>query len=696
MPMLHEPCEAVAAETEARAVRSFTEGPVVLFVWKAEEGWPVEYVSPNVERNFGHCASDFTCGRLAYTALIHPDDLARVTEDVRVRIAQRDDRYEQEYRLKCADGAFRWVQDHTVVERDAAGAPARFCGYVIDITARKESETRYRRIVEMATEGVWMMDAARRTTYVNPQMCAMLGVRAGAMLGNVVTEFMFPEDLPVHEERMRARAHGLGSRYDQRFRRADGQAVWCRVSATAVLDEYGRFSGSFATFVDITERIRTEEALRRSEKLNTDLLNATHDSAFLLGLDGRIIALNAFAAERLGRPAGELVGTVIYDHLPPDVATRRRTLVTGAVRQGCPLRFEDERDGRVFEHHVYPVRGANEEVTAVAAFARDVTAQKATEDTLRRTTALVDSVREAQGRFLAGGDDRAVFASLLQTLVSLTGSEYGFLDEVLPGADGVLYKRSLALSDIAWDSDSRALYRQLSARNLEFRALDNLAGLPAVSARLVLANDVPHDARGRGVPKGHPPIRTYMGVPMFFGGELVGVAGVANRPGGYTEEIASFLEPFTRTCAGIIHAVRAARKESELRDTLRANEEKFRIVAENARDWEFWRDEEGRYVYSSPSCARVTGYPPATFAADPDLLGAIVHPDDRALLARHVAEVETPHAAGECVFRVVRADGACRLIEHVCQSAIDAEGRYRGVRASNRDITGGAAGEISR
>ncbi len=171
---------------------------------------------------------------------------------------------------------------------------------------------------------------------------------------------------------------------------------------------------------------------------------------------------------------------------------------------------------------------------------------------------LLDSIRKAHECFLATDDSGEVFKFLLESLISLTDSEYGFLDEVLRDDKGELYKLSLALSDISWDDDSRKLYNDLIARNLEFR---NLSGTPAMSGKLVIANDAPHDSRSGGLPAGHPSILAYIGLPLYFGGKLVGVAGVANRPGGYDENLAKELEPFLSTCASMIHAMRQREKE---------------------------------------------------------------------------------------------------------------------------------------
>ena len=125
----------------------------------------------------------------------------------------------------------------------------------------RESEERYRRIIETSNEGIWSMDAAHRTTLANDAMCAMLGYSRAEMLGRPVEDFMFYEDIDDHAARMAGRRAGQDGRYEHRFRRKDGQACWCLVSATALQDPAGNFAGSFAMFSDVTQRKAVEAEL---------------------------------------------------------------------------------------------------------------------------------------------------------------------------------------------------------------------------------------------------------------------------------------------------------------------------------------------------------------------------------------------------------------------------------------------------
>ena len=156
-----------------------------------------------------------------------------------------------------------------------------------------------------------------------------------------------------------------------------------------------------------------------------------------------------------------------------------------------------------------------------------------------------------------------------------------FLDEVLHAEDGNMFKKNLAISDISWDEKSKALYRQLQDKDLKFNYLDNLSGIPALTGKTIISNDPLTDSRSKGLPEGHPPINSFMGMPLYFGGKLICVAGVANRKGGYGKEIAEFLEPLLSTCAGITYALQRGVVEAENTKKFRDSEAKYKTLVEN-------------------------------------------------------------------------------------------------------------------
>jgi PAS domain S-box-containing protein len=129
--------------------------------------------------------------------------------------------------------------------------------------ALRESEEKFRSIVETANEGILQIDSHRTITYANHTMAGMLGYSVDEMLGQPLAGFICAEDLDGHHSRMAERAQGLDGRYECRLRHRDGSVRWALVSATAQKDRNGGVAGSFAMYTDITERKQAEETLHR-------------------------------------------------------------------------------------------------------------------------------------------------------------------------------------------------------------------------------------------------------------------------------------------------------------------------------------------------------------------------------------------------------------------------------------------------
>jgi len=125
----------------------------------------------------------------------------------------------------------------------------------------RESEEKYRRIVDTANEGIWMLNKDIRTILVNDQMARMLGYQVEEMTGQPVEAFMFEEDVPDNRRKMDNRRQGIAEHYERRFRCKDGQTLWTLVSGTPVYDSEHHFNGTCGMLTDITERKRAEEKI---------------------------------------------------------------------------------------------------------------------------------------------------------------------------------------------------------------------------------------------------------------------------------------------------------------------------------------------------------------------------------------------------------------------------------------------------
>lgn len=133
---------ALQSRKELEAV--INKSPVVVFLWGAEPGWPIEFVSDNISQ-FGYSAEDLISGRVTYDRILHPDDLDRVADEIRMYSSECCEEFTQQYRIVTKSGEARWVHDRTWIVRGSDDIIERYQGIVMDITEQLRMENELRR-----------------------------------------------------------------------------------------------------------------------------------------------------------------------------------------------------------------------------------------------------------------------------------------------------------------------------------------------------------------------------------------------------------------------------------------------------------------------------------------------------------------------------------------------------------------------
>lgn len=157
-------------------------------------------------------------------------------------------------------------------------------------SALRESEERFRTIVETAAEGIWELDSDFCITYANRRMTELLGYSREEMIGKPFATFIDREEIPDSLFRMERQQQGITDHFERKFRRKDGSLLCTSASVTPMFDCNGAFRGSFSMFSDITDRKRIEEELvslnrdleQRVTERTAQLTNALKDREILL------------------------------------------------------------------------------------------------------------------------------------------------------------------------------------------------------------------------------------------------------------------------------------------------------------------------------------------------------------------------------------------------------------------------------
>jgi PAS domain S-box-containing protein len=260
----------------------------------------------------------------------------------------------------------------------------------------RESQARYRRLVDTALEGIWSIDAEARTTYVNRQMAAMLGYGVDEMIGRSFYDFMNAAERAGAEANFEQRRRGLRELHDLRFRRRDGSDLWAIVSAIPLAGDDGQFVGALALVTDITERKRTEDELYRL----ASIIDGSNDAIIGTSLDGIITSWNTAARILYGYPAAAALGRSIAMLTPAD---NGNALTTILERLGPDPRLSHleavhaDKDGRALDVvlTVSPIKDSRGQLTGASWIARDITDRKRAERAEREALALRSVARLA-------------------------------------------------------------------------------------------------------------------------------------------------------------------------------------------------------------------------------------------------------------------------------------------------------------
>jgi PAS domain S-box-containing protein len=229
------------------------------------------------------------------------------------------------------------------------------------------------------------------------------------------------------------------------------------------------------------------------------------------------------------------------------------------------------------------------------------------EKKLSEQHALLNTIRTAQSRFIRDTDAKELFGKLLADIINLTDSEYGFIGEILY-RDGNPYLRTFAISDIAWNEETRQIYDEHAQQGMEFTNMQTLFGAAICSGEPTIANNPRSDSRAGGMPDGHPPLNAFLGLPFLRDGKVIGMFGIANRPNGYDQQVVNFLEPITSTCTHIVEALKADRSRIQAEMLVQERETRMSTIFENVADGIITTNEKGVIESFNRAAEHLFGY----------------------------------------------------------------------------------------
>ncbi|BDZ70992.1 PAS domain S-box-containing protein [Methanobacterium petrolearium] len=205
---------------------------------------------------------------------------------------------------------------------------------IFNITEHKQienispkSEENYRLLVENLQRGVWRIDKDGYTSFVNESMTDMLGYTIEEMMGKPLFDFVDESDVEFSRKKLLRRKQGLSEQYDFGFIRKDGVKIYTTIAATPLTDKKGTYQGSLIGVINITERKKTEMALKESKQRLSGIIEFLPDATFAIDNKGKVIAWNKAIENMTGFKAQNMIGKGNYEYSLPFYGMRRPILI---------------------------------------------------------------------------------------------------------------------------------------------------------------------------------------------------------------------------------------------------------------------------------------------------------------------------------------------------------------------------------
>lgn len=326
----------------------------------------------------------------------------------------------------------------------------------------------------------------------------------------------------------------------------------------------------------IKERKRAEEENLRAQAFITSIVENLPNMLFVKDAETlAFVRLNKAGEELLGYPRQELVGKTNHDCFPKEEADLLSAQDRRVLEHKRLLDIPEEtirtkhKGARTLHTKKIPILDEQGNARYLLGISEDVTERRQAEDALRVKTQQLQAISECMTRFLEDGDWGRASSYLLRSALTQTGSEYGFIGVLQEGQA----LQVLASGELAPEGGLRGMARGREGRSGtteegEVVHLESMLGEVITSGRVVLSNDCHGTSPSGNLPSGLPPPRHILGVPILHGAEVVGIIGVANRPGGYTGEEQGRLEILMQAAGVLYDSYRRQVRESELENRL--------------------------------------------------------------------------------------------------------------------------------
>jgi PAS domain S-box-containing protein len=294
-----------------------------------------------------------------------------VCDDCHVREVLRTGKpHWREMMISLPDGSQRYIEVHSYPVKDDRGRVVQAIEHGRDISPRKAleiklktSEEKYRTIVELAQEGIFIVDAENNLTFANTFLARMFGYeKVEDIIGRPVFDFMTARGQSLVRAQLERRRQGFADSYELPLRRKDGSLLISLVAAAPFLVN-GTFLGSIGIATDITQLKQVEKELRLAKEFREKIINGITDNLVVIDpRNHRIVQVNNFFLQRVGLNSQEVLGKACFQIL------RRQNHPCASEGINCPVEEAALIKRAALSDRVYPDAQGQDRILQVATY----------------------------------------------------------------------------------------------------------------------------------------------------------------------------------------------------------------------------------------------------------------------------------------------------------------------------------------
>ncbi|MED7820116.1 MULTISPECIES: bifunctional diguanylate cyclase/phosphodiesterase [unclassified Francisella] len=268
------------------------------------------------------------------------------------------------------------------------------------------------------------------------------------------------------------------------------------------------------------------------------LLSTLLDGVIIIDQKADIIYVNNSVEKLFGYATGEIIGKNVKVLMPQRYSSKHDKYINEYVKTGKKNIINSSRtvqgmkkDGTIFPIELAVSEMINNDEKIFVGTIKDLSEEYKSKQYVR----VISKIQELH---IKQTKSSKIFSYILRFLLDHTSSEYGFIGGIFDDSDGSKYLRTYAITDISWNKETKDLYKSKKIEGLEFRNLETLFGYTIRTGESLVTNDPLNHPEANGIPKGHPPLKSYAGIPIIGKNKkCIGMVGIANRDNGYDQNI---------------------------------------------------------------------------------------------------------------------------------------------------------------